>query len=106
MRSAPAIASPSCSTGRPHFATARVSQHATPSSSSPDPAMSADPTIRQLNTLGEAEIEQLAAVLVDCVEGGASVSFMLPLTQQRAAEFWRRLAAEVASGGRLLLVAE
>ena len=61
--------------------------------------------ISQLPMLRESDIEQLAAVLVDCVEGGASVSFMQPLTQTRAAEFWRRLAGDVASGKRLLLVA-
>ena len=30
---------------------------------------------------------------IDCVEGGASVSFMAPLTRERAAAFWRRVAA-------------
>jgi GNAT superfamily N-acetyltransferase len=62
--------------------------------------------IRRLSRLEAVEIEQLAAVLVDCVKGGASVSFMLPLTQARAAAFWRGLAAEVADGRRALLVAE
>ncbi len=48
----------------------------------------------------------LADVLVDCVEGGASVSFMLPLTHDRAAAFWTRVLAGVARGERALLVAE
>jgi len=48
----------------------------------------------------------LAAVLVDCVEGGASVSFMAPLAPEKAAGFWRRVAEDVAAGDRLLLVAE
>jgi GNAT superfamily N-acetyltransferase len=61
--------------------------------------------IRRLCTLQESDVEQLAAVLVDCVEGGASVSFMHPLAPARAAEFWRRLAGDVADGRRLLLVA-
>ncbi len=61
--------------------------------------------IRRLPSLGEPDIEQLAAVLVDCVDGGASVSFMHPLDRARAADFWRELADEVASGGRVLLVA-
>ena len=43
---------------------------------------------------------------MDCVEGGASVSFMAPLTQERADTFWRGVADGVASGDRLLLVAE
>jgi GNAT superfamily N-acetyltransferase len=45
-------------------------------------------------------------VLVDCVEGGASVSFMLPLTRDRAVAFWRRVADDVRAGRRALLVAE
>jgi GNAT superfamily N-acetyltransferase len=48
----------------------------------------------------------LAAVLVDCVEGGASVSFMAPLAREKADGFWRRVAEGVAAGDRLLLVAE
>ena len=34
--------------------------------------------------------EPLAEILVDCVEGGASVGFMLPLSRERAQVFWRR----------------
>src|SRR6185436_734143 len=45
-------------------------------------------------------------VLIDCVDGGASVSFMHPLTRARAEAFWRRVAAGVAAGERALLVAE
>lgn len=48
----------------------------------------------------------LAEVLADCVEGGASVSFMSPLTRERAAAFWRRVLDDVAAGARALLVAE
>lgn len=61
--------------------------------------------IRQLTALSDADIAGLADVLVDCVEGGASVSFMLPLTQERARAFWQGLAEDVAQGRRLLLVA-
>jgi GNAT superfamily N-acetyltransferase len=43
---------------------------------------------------------------MDCVEGGASVSFMAPLTRERADAFWRGVAEGVAAGDRLLLVAE
>lgn len=62
--------------------------------------------VRRLEALGEREIPGLAEVLVDCVEGGASVSFMLPLTSERAAAFWQGLAADVTAGKRILLVAE
>lgn len=54
----------------------------------------------------EAQVEDLAGVLIDCVEGGASVSFMLPLTRERAMAFWRMVAEGVSAGDRALLVAE
>ena len=62
--------------------------------------------LRRLDAIGETEIAALAGLLVDCVEGGASVSFMAPLTIERAAAFWRRMAADAALGKRVLLVAE
>ena len=53
-----------------------------------------------------ARAAELSAVLIDCVEGGASVSFMAPLTRQRADAFWHHVADGVAASDRLLLVAE
>ena len=52
------------------------------------------------------QLQALADVLVDCVEGGASVSFMLPMTRDKALAFWRKVADGVARGERVLLVAE
>jgi GNAT superfamily N-acetyltransferase len=63
-------------------------------------------SIRRLHAVDDGQIEALAGILVDCVEGGASVSFMSPLTRERAAAFWRRVADGVAAGHRALLVAE
>jgi GNAT superfamily N-acetyltransferase len=63
-------------------------------------------TIRRLDTLDEAQLDDLTALLIDCVEGGASVSFMLPLTRERALAFWRHVAQGVSAGERALLVAE
>ena len=63
-------------------------------------------SIRRLHTISDAEIDALAAILVDCVEGGASVSFMPPLTRERAADFWRGVAQGVANGKRAVFVAE
>jgi GNAT superfamily N-acetyltransferase len=54
----------------------------------------------------DSQVEALADVLVDCVEAGASVSFMHPLTRERAVAFWRKVAAGVAAGERALLIAE
>lgn len=64
------------------------------------------PCPRRLLAVDEDQIEQLADVLIDSVEGGASVSFMHPLARERAMAFWRRVAAGVAAGERALLVAE
>ena len=50
--------------------------------------------------------EPLADVLIDCVEGGASVSFMLPLPRETALIFWRGVAEGVERGERVLLIAE
>lgn len=63
-------------------------------------------TIRRLLAVDEAQVEALAAVLIDCVEGGASVGFMLPLSRERAVAFWRGVARGVSAGHRALIVAE
>jgi GNAT superfamily N-acetyltransferase len=54
---------------------------------------------------GDAAIDALAEVLVDCVTGGASVSFMSPLSRDKARAFWRAIADSAARGERALLVA-
>ncbi|KWA15074.1 acetyltransferase [Burkholderia territorii] len=64
-------------------------------------------TVRRVDASeAHACIEALADVLIDCVEGGASVSFMLPIARATAVAFWTRIAGGVASGERILLVAE
>ena len=62
--------------------------------------------IRCLQTIGDREIQGLSDVLIDCVEGGASVSFMLPMTRAKAEAFWRGTAASAARGERVVLAAE
>jgi len=65
------------------------------------------PGIRQLRADEVPDrIGQLADVLLDCVEGGASVSFMLPMARETALNFWRKVADGVARGERTLIVAE
>jgi len=61
--------------------------------------------VRRLPVLGEPEIAGLAEVLHDCVHGGASVSFMLPLSLSKAAAYWRAVATQVAQGESLVLAA-
>jgi GNAT superfamily N-acetyltransferase len=55
--------------------------------------------------VSDALLEQLASVLVDCVEGGASVSFMSPFSQGEALAFFRKVANSVAAGDTVLLAA-
>ncbi len=62
--------------------------------------------VRQLALPVEADLQGLTDVLMDCVEGGASVSFMWPLAREKALGFWRTVAKGVLAGERVLLVAE
>ncbi|WP_024511792.1 GNAT family N-acetyltransferase [Bradyrhizobium sp. ARR65] len=55
--------------------------------------------------IAESAIDQLATVLVDCVTGGASVSFMAPFSQEHGLGFFRKVAASVAAGDTVLLAA-
>lgn len=50
-------------------------------------------------------LHDLANILHNCVEGGASVSFMLPYTLDQACDFWRGIAESVERGERIVLVA-
>jgi GNAT superfamily N-acetyltransferase len=64
-------------------------------------------TVRRLGPSDAAAcVPALADVLIDCVDGGASVSFMQPMTTEKATRFWRTVADGVARGDRALLVAE
>ena len=62
--------------------------------------------VRRLDAVGELQLQQLAELLIDCVDGGASISFMQPLPLVDALAFWRDVAAGVQRGERLLLVAD
>lgn len=62
--------------------------------------------IRNLPALGDREIQGLSDVLIDCVEGGASVSFMFPMTRLKAETFWQGVSLSVARGERQVLVSE
>jgi GNAT superfamily N-acetyltransferase len=62
--------------------------------------------IRCLQAIGDREIQGLSDVLIDCVEGGASVSFMLPMSRAKAEAYWQSTSASVARGERVVLAAE
>lgn len=63
-------------------------------------------TVRRLVQIDDAAARGLAEVLLDCVQGGASVGFMWPLAPEQALGFWQRIGPAVAAGDRALLVAE
>jgi GNAT superfamily N-acetyltransferase len=64
-----------------------------------------DIQVRALQQLGEGDMQDLCDVLIDCVAGGASVGFMLPISRDKAQRFWSAAAASLARGERLLLAA-
>lgn len=72
------------------------------------PPMSATRPI-DVRRLGPADLQQhldgLAAVLHDCVAGGASVSYMAPFSHEQARLEFEAFAAEVERGRRLLVAA-
>ena len=53
-----------------------------------------------------AAIPGLAAVLADCVAGGASVSFMHPFSQADAEAYFSKVAGQVARGETVLIAGE
>lgn len=62
--------------------------------------------IRRLHALREQQVSELADVLCACVNGGASVGFMAPLSIERAKAFWNGVGEGVGAGRRAILVAE
>jgi GNAT superfamily N-acetyltransferase len=53
----------------------------------------------------EAEIDDLAEILWDSVDGGASVNFVKPFTHEEARGYWRRAIASMKEGGTVMLAA-
>lgn len=64
-------------------------------------------TIRRL-TIDEAaeRLAALADLLIDCVAGGASIGFLLPLSQEKALGYWRGVISGITGNERVLLIAE
>jgi GNAT superfamily N-acetyltransferase len=61
--------------------------------------------IAVVESVTATDLAQLAEVLVDCVAGGGSVSFMPPFEHEDAKAFFTKIAGEVARGETALLVA-
>jgi GNAT superfamily N-acetyltransferase len=68
--------------------------------------MSGTIRVRTLASFGDREMQDLSDVLIDCVEGGASVSFMLPMSRAKAQAYWHTVAESMARGERKVLAAE
>jgi GNAT superfamily N-acetyltransferase len=61
--------------------------------------------VQQLDAAAaRAEVDALCELLIDCVNGGASVGFMAPVSLATARAFWGKVADGVACGERVLLV--
>jgi ribosomal protein S18 acetylase RimI-like enzyme len=54
----------------------------------------------------KAAVAELADVLADCVEGGASVNFMLPFSRDDAARFFEKVIASIARDETVLVAAK
>ncbi len=62
--------------------------------------------VRQLNAEEATPfLNDLACVLIDCVQGGASVHFMPPLAESIAIAFFEKVLEDVRQGNRVLLAA-
>lgn len=57
----------------------------------------------EVRTLTLGDLDQLAALLVETVDGGGSVSFMAPLAMEDARAFWRRSLEAAGRGERVVL---
>ena len=56
--------------------------------------------------IADSALDELASVLVDCVAGGASVSFMAPFSQSDGLAFFRKIASSVDAGETVLIAAK
>ncbi len=68
--------------------------------------MSHAPVIRALTAEAmTARLDEFCDLVIDCVDGGASVGFMAPLSRERARQFWQGIIAGVERGERIVLAA-
>ena len=54
----------------------------------------------------EQRVDELASLLIDAVDSGASVGFMPPLSRAEARAYWRTVIAAMQDGSRVLLAVE
>lgn len=68
--------------------------------------MTAHDIILLTPAMAEARRDALVDLLVDAVEGGASINFVRPMTRQKSEAWWDGALASHTRGERLILVAE
>jgi ribosomal protein S18 acetylase RimI-like enzyme len=62
-------------------------------------------TIKRLARIDKTTRDQLSETLIEAVASGGSISFMHPVSQEKADAFWTKIAEGVERGERILLVA-
>ena len=67
--------------------------------------MASGSRVTRLRSFDARTLGALAELLIDCVAGGASVSFMLPLSPEKAGTYWRGVAESAVRGERVVLAA-
>jgi GNAT superfamily N-acetyltransferase len=58
---------------------------------------------RLIPPVSDSDVRALGELLVDAVDSGAAVSFLAPLTLERAEQWWRRTLAAVDAGAVVLV---
>ena len=75
--------------------------------SPPSASLAGEPRLVRLSAEEAlAALPQLAEILLDCIDGGASVGFMADFSRAEAEAYWRDVAAAVSTGATLLLAAQ
>ena len=62
--------------------------------------------VRRLDAIDARALDGLCDVLMDCVDGGASVNFLWPMTRAKAERFWNGVAEGLRHADRVVIVAE
>lgn len=60
--------------------------------------------VTELTSLGARELSDLAELLRDSIENGASVGYLLPVDEVELRSYWQGVTRQIADGGKHLLV--
>jgi GNAT superfamily N-acetyltransferase len=62
--------------------------------------------IERLRThIAPADVDELVSLFIECVDAGASMGYLAPLSVPESAEFWQRIGGDLSGGRRILIVA-